>query len=271
MAATVVSLDLQFRDAEHLRSEYHSFANLMNVVHAELQLLERMTGPDAGLRPTIRLCEAATWSFKDRETAVEHGPALSEFRSRVQADIARVQAVPEYEKDAEEARHIIRQVIDNSDLRVQEMLARHEIDRAAEVQTGEAVRTMILAGADDVMQSGLTPDEQSADRFRISVIDEVRMPHGLPETLGRFSAEILRMDRPVAIEVTAAKPATVITVQTEPLEADLIPTQPPSSIDSSTADGTARAFIALISCLAGPGAFIAVDPDGTPLLLVQCG
>ncbi len=264
MGAIVVSLDLQFRDAEHLRSEYHGFANLMNVVHAELQLLERMSGPDAGLRPNIRLCEAATRSFKDRETASEHGSALSEFKSRVQADLARVQAMPAYEQDAEEARHIIREVIDNADLRVQEMLARHRIHRPARVHDGETVRAMILTGAGEAVQDG-----RDGDRFQVSVFDEVQVPHGLPDALGRLGAELLRIGGPVGIDVSTVESATVIAVRTEPLEIELIPTHPPSSIDSSTPDGTARALIALISYLAGPEAEVAVDSGGTPLLLIR--
>ncbi|MCK4516583.1 MAG: hypothetical protein KAU31_15085 [Spirochaetaceae bacterium] len=266
MAAIVVSLDLQFRDAEHLRSEYHSFANLMNVVHAELQLLERMSGPDAGLRPSIRMCEAATWSFKDREIATEHGPALAEFKSRVQADLARVQATPEYEQNAEEARGIIRQVIDDADLRVQETLARHGIHRAAHIHDGETVRTMILTGAKQAMQSGA-----AANRLQVRADDEVRLPHGMAEAVGCLGAELLRISGSVGIDVSAAEPATVIAVRTEPLEIDLIPTLPPSSIDSATPNGTARALIALISYLAGPDGEVSADISGAPLLLVRCG
>jgi len=274
MAAIVVSLDLQFRDAEHLRSEYHSFANLMNVVHAELQLLERMSGPDAGLRPNIRMCEAATWSFKDRETAAEHGPVLVEFKSRVQADLARVQATPEYEQDAEEAREIIREVIDDADLRVQEMLARHGIHRSAQVLDSETVRAMILTGARQAMQSGAT-----ANRLQVCAADEVRLPHGMAEAVGRLGAELLRISGSIGIDVSTAEvtaaddagPATVIAIRTEQLEMDLIPTFPPSSIDSATPNGTARALIALISYVAGPKGKVAVDPNGAPLLLVRCG
>ena len=274
MAAIVVSLDLQFRDAEHLRSEYHSFANLMNVVHAELQLLERMSGPDAGLRPSIRMCEAATWSFKDREIATEHGPALAEFKSRVQADLARVQATPEYEQNAEEARGIIRQVIDDADLRVQETLARHGIHRAAHIHDGETVRTMILTGAKQAMQSGA-----AANRLQVCAADEVRLPYGMAEAVGRLGAELLRISGSIGIDISTADvtaaddagPATVITVRSEPLEMDLIPTLPPSSIDSATPSGTARALIALISYLAGPDGEVSADISGAPLLLVRCG
>ena len=274
MAGIVVTLDLQFRDAEHLRSEYHSFANLMNVVHAELQLLERMSGPNAGLRPSIRMCEAASWSFKDRETAAEHGTALSEFKSMVQADLARVQATLEYEQDAEEAREIIRQVIDDADLRVQEMLARHGIHRTAQELDGETVRAMILTGAKQAMQSGA-----AANRFEVSSADEVRLPHGMAETVGCLGAELLRVSGSAGIDVSAASvtasddagPATVIAVRTEPLEMDLVPTLPPSSIDSATPNGTARALIALISYLAGSEGEVTVDAGGAPLLLVRCG
>lgn len=274
MAVIVVSLDLQFRDAEHLRSEYHSFANLMNVVHAELQLLERMSGPDAGLRPSIRLCEAATWSFKDREAAAEHGTALSEFKSLLQADLARVQATPEYEQDAEEAREIIRQVIDDADLRVQETLARQRIPRTAQLLDSETVRAMILAGAKQAMQS-----RAAADRLQVSADNEVRLPHGMAEAVGRLAAELLRAGGSVGIDVSAASvtasddagSATVIAVRTDPLEVDLIPTLPPSSIDSATPNGTARALVALISYLAGPEGEVTVDAGGAPLLLVRCG
>ncbi|MBU8913439.1 MAG: hypothetical protein KOO61_05400 [Spirochaetales bacterium] len=271
MAAIIVSLDLQFRDAEHLRAEYHSFANLMNVVHAELQLLERMSGPDAGLRPNIRLCEAAAWSFKDPEAAAEHGLALAEFKSRVQADLARVQATPEYEQDAKEARGIIRQVIGDADLRVQETLARHGIHRPTRVCDGNAVRDMILDGAESALHRGHEPDGVATDRLQIDADGEVRMPHGLPEAVGRLAAELLRVSGAVGIDVSAAESATAIAVRTEPLEMDLVPTLPPSSIDSATPSGTARALIALISYLAGPEGEVTVDAGGAPLLLVRCG
>ena len=274
MAAIIVSLDLRFRDPEHLRTEYHGFANLMNVVHAELQLLERMSGPDPGLRPSIRLCEAATWSFKDREAASEHGMALAEFRSRVEADLARVQATPAYEQDAEEAREIIRQVMDDADLRVQEVLARHEIHRPTRVHDGETVRALILGGGQDALQRDTAsnePGRRGTIQLQVDANDGVRMPHGLPEAVGRLGTELLSVGSPVGIDVSVdSASANVIAVSTEPLEIDLVPTQPPSSLDSSTPDETARALIALITYVAGPGAEVAVDPSGKPLLLVHC-
>lgn len=281
MAATTVSLDLQFRDAEHLRSEYHGFANLMNVVHAELQLLERMSGPEAGLRPSIRLCEAAAWSFKNPKVASEHGAALAEFRSRVLADLARVQATPAYEQDAEEAREIIRQVIDDADLRVQEMLARHGIPRATRVYDGETVRAMILGGVEDAPRRGRFPSEpggRATDQLQVSAGDAVRVPYGLPEAVGRLAVQLLSFGGSVSVDVAPAdatvaadaRPAGVIAVGTEPLEIDLIPTHPPSSIDSSTPEATARALVGFISYLAGPEAYVAMDSGGRPLLLVRC-
>ena len=278
MGATTVSLDLGFRDAEHLRSEYHSFANLINVVHAELQLLERMSGPDAGLRPSIRLCEAATWAFKDPDAATEHGPALMEWRSRIQADLARVQVSAAYEQDGEEARDIIRQVMDDADLRVQEMLARHEIPRPARVHDGSTVRSLILAGAEEILQRGPnhdSPRDRITDRLQVETIAEVSIPHGLPQSVGRLAAVLLRIDGlehvdvSVAADPQASHRGAVVTVRTTPLGCDLLPLHPPSSIDLSNPQESARSYIALVSYLAGPGTDVLVDSGGAPLLLVK--
>jgi hypothetical protein len=278
MSATTLSLDLGFRDAEHLRSEYHSFANLINVVHAELQLLERMSGPDAGLRPSIRLCEAATWAFKDKTAAAEHGPALVEWRSRIQADLARVQISAAYEQDGEEARDIIRQVLDDADLRVQEMLARHEIPRPARVQAGATIRSLIHAGADEASRQGSahgSAADITPDRLRVETSTEAPIPHGLAAGIGRLGAVLLRIpgvdsvDVSVVPEPTTSAPGVIITVSTNPLHSDLLPLHPPSSVDPSRPEEATKSLIALVSYLAGPLAEVVVDPAGSPLVLLR--
>ena len=262
MCASTVSLDLEFRDTEHLRYAYHSFANLINVVHAELQLLERMSGPDAGLRPSIRLCETATWAFKNRETAVEHAQALMEWRSRIEDDLARVQVKPAYESDGEEARDLIRQVIDDADLRIQEMLARHEIPRPALPRDGATIRSQIMGGAGD----------QSADRVRVTAT-AAAVPHGLARGVGHLAAALLAIvggSGEVAVDVSAA-PATesaIIRITTGPVLCDLLPPHPPGSIDPSDPERTVQSLIAFVSYLADPSD-VMVDPRGAPLLLIQ--
>ena len=264
MAASVVTPDLSFRNEEHLRSAYHSFANLINVVHAELQLLERMCGPDSNLRPTIRLCEAATWSFKDPDAAAEHGEALTEFRTRVQTDISRVQAIPKYEQDAEEARGLIREVLNDVDLRTQQLLTYHGITRTMTLHDARTVRDMILGGAVE------TVGVDQTDRVEVTIGDSMSMPHGLFNAVGRLAGELLRDSGRVDITAgVATRDPEALVLRADPVAFSVVPTEPPASMDSDEPGGRVLALIALVSYVAGPGLEVAVDPAGSPFLQIR--
>ena len=258
MDGTVVTLDLSFRDAEHLRSEYHSFANLINVVHAELQLLERMCGPDAGLRPTIRLCEAAARAFKDRDSAVEHGTALAGFKDRVRANLSRVRGVPPYEQDAEEARDLINEVLDDADLRIQELLRRHCVERTGIDVDPETSRALIAAGAGDSIHLSVTAK------------DSILSPERLLSDVGRLAAVVSPAGQPVSVSVAAGTTgAPTIELFTGPVSIDPV-TGPPGAVDMTEPAAAARTLVALIYYIAGDASEVTIDLGGSPFLRVFC-
>jgi len=272
MAAVHVSIDLGFRDNEHLRAEFHRFANQINVIHAELQLLERMSGPDAGLRPSIRLCETATRAFKNAETAAGNAQALSEFASRINADLARVQVSPDYEADGREAIEIARSVLDEANLRVQELLARHRIPRQRKLCDPATVRSLVTSGAQDSAPSDAdAPAPVGADWLVVDAESDVALPHGLPEAIGQLATELHRISPDFTVRVSFAPdaPQTTVTVNADAMEPDLIPDTPPSQSDPSDPPTAASVRIALIAYVSGPDAELTADPDGAPLLQIR--
>lgn len=110
----------------------HQYVNLVHVIHAELQLIERMSGKLNAFRESIHLCEAAIRAFGERNTALGFRDDLIEFRSRIVSPVAAFEA-PDADDldiaDIDDARNVLMSLIDAADVRVQEILARHGIDR----------------------------------------------------------------------------------------------------------------------------------------------
>ncbi len=129
-----ISIDLDTSDPAIARFERHSYVNLINVVHAELQLIERMIGAPGALRSAIHLAEAASRAFKEDRVARRHLAELARFAELTEADLheALESAGASAEgADVREAVGILRDVLPDAHLRIQEVIARHRLPRPA--------------------------------------------------------------------------------------------------------------------------------------------
>lgn len=136
------SIRLNEDDPQALRIERHGYVNLINVVHAELQLIERMLDAPGSLRSTIFLAERASRAFKEPAFIDGHEESLCRFRATVNAAVvaARDEHDPKMQNsDVAEAVEILDSVIADAACRVQEVLARHRIRRPIEEHEGLAL------------------------------------------------------------------------------------------------------------------------------------
>ncbi len=130
MPDTPIDIDLSASDPEIARLERHSFVNLINVVHAELQLIERMLGAPGSLRSAIHLAEAASRAFKEARVARRHLGELVRFASLIECDLDETLAEAgdaADDDDLREACSILHDVLPDAHLRVHEVVARHRL------------------------------------------------------------------------------------------------------------------------------------------------
>jgi hypothetical protein len=264
MAARVVSIDLRFRDSNHSRLAYHSFANLINVVHAELQLLARMCDDDAALEPAIHLCEAATWAYRDEAAAQEHALALASFADRIRDGLSHAQPSPQYARDAEEARALVAEVLAEANLHTQESLARHGISRESARYDGESVEALVMAGTSEV--------SAAADCIRVAAGEPISAPCGLLKAVGRLAGGLCPVSAQVSVSISGESPGRcLVRIHTDPLDFDPTPHTPPSHVDYSDPESAATAGIAEVYYIASPGGRVSVDAAGNPFVKVAFG
>ena len=150
MAAERISIDLDTSDPAITRLERHSYVNLINVIHAELQLVERMIDAPGALRSTIHLAEAASRAFKELRAARRHLGELVRFGELVESDLAEALAEAGEKADADDVREaasILLEVLPDANLRVQEVIARHRLPRpAVEYQKDELQQLLASSG-----------------------------------------------------------------------------------------------------------------------------
>ena len=130
MPDTPIQIDLSATDPEISRLERHSFVNLINVIHAELQLVERMVDAPGSLRSAIHLAEAASRAFKESRVARRHLGEFVRFASLIESDLEETLAEAgeaAHEDDVREACSILRTVLPDAHLRVHEVVARHRL------------------------------------------------------------------------------------------------------------------------------------------------
>lgn len=130
MPDTPIHIDLSASDPEITRLERHSFVNLINVIHAELQLIERMLDAPGSLRSAIHLAEAASRAFKEARVARRHLGELVRFAPLIESDLEETLAErgdAANDDDVLEACAILRDVLPDAHLRVHEVVARHRL------------------------------------------------------------------------------------------------------------------------------------------------
>ena len=172
------AVNLDMSDPEAVRSERHGYVNLVNVVHAELQLIERMAELPGSMKSAIRLCETAADAYREERVALRNARDLEVFARLIADDIAAALAETSdlaARSDIGEAVAIIDEVIPDVDLRVQETLAIHQVPRPNEVRTfGSFAQQLAEAG----------PDRLELRTTR--AISEIEIPYRFAETLGRL-------------------------------------------------------------------------------------
>jgi hypothetical protein len=139
-------INLDAMDAASQRLERHSYINLINVVHAELQLIERMIDAPGALRDSIRLAEAASRAFKDRESAEQYAGPFSTFASDIQGTVEQLlsnSGEPGRSADVMEAVEILQSVLADAQCRINEVLTRHEVNRPVEDLSIECLQNEI--------------------------------------------------------------------------------------------------------------------------------
>jgi hypothetical protein len=169
------NIDLHPDDPQLVRLERHSYINLINVVHAELQLIERMIETPGKLRECIRLAEYASRAFKDRAVAVEHVEAFALFGESIERAVFKAvkeSGAPGESDDVREAVGILESVLDDAQCRLHEVIARHGVDRPqTSLSIPEIERGIRKSFDGDVAMPA--PEEVHA------------LPVGLPGSLGR--------------------------------------------------------------------------------------
>jgi len=248
-----VSLDLRFRDAQHLRSESHSFTNLINVIHAELQLLERMCEPETGLKPLIRVCETVVRAFKSESFASGHAGEMSDFPCVVNDILERLRPLNEYRRDASDAIRMIRNVLDDASLRTQEMFARYSIPRPA-----------VEYSYDRLVD--LTAGPWEAD-VRIRANADLVLPARLPEAVRDLAHELVELGAGPVRVAFLGESGGVVAIDSKPPGLRMVPDRIPESFSGSVEDRI-RARLARLFYLVQPDGTVEVNPTGTPIVRV---
>lgn len=148
MPTQPIIVDLDTSDPSLLRLERHSYVNLINVVHAELQLVERMIDAPGSLRSAINLAEAASRAFKELRVTRRHLHELVRFADLIESDLREMLeeagAVGE-EDDVREAAAILLDVLPDAHLRVHEVISRHRVRRPPREYEWETIAALVRA------------------------------------------------------------------------------------------------------------------------------
>lgn len=231
--------------------ERHSFVNLINVVHAELQLIERMAEVPGSLRSAIQLAEAASRAFKEARVARRHIAELARFGDLITADVEdAMRGAGELAEDegVVEARAILNGVLWDAHLRVQEVIARHETPRPVRLYLREE-----LAGQASKRGIAFACDEQ-----------ELALPDGFHRVIeARGEGSVFPITE---LRITGQESLTVDLCGEAPEERIAVMTQNlrPSELQVALERG-GRAFysIALLHYLSLPGKGVTVEHSGT--------
>jgi hypothetical protein len=205
MSIVPFAVNLDMSDEEASRSERHAFVNLVNVVHSELQLIERMLSARGALRGAVRLCETAAEAFRDRRVAHREARDLELFRKLIEQDIENAIAdVPDaaITADVNQARSIIDDVIAETDLRVQEVLTIHGVVRPAELREFDSLARAIRSTA-ELARLEIAPAGTNWS--------EIHAPYRFGETLGSLLGRLEK----------AQEWSEIISVELEPTESGL--------------------------------------------------
>ena len=220
MPTARIAIDLDTSDPSVTRLERHSYVNLINVIHAELQLVERMIDAPGALRSTVHLAEAASRAFKESRAARRHLGELVRFAELVETDLADALADAggkADDDDVREAAAILRDVLPDADLRVQEVLTRHGLTRPPSAYAADELgRRMRATGAEFSLHTQSEP-----------VVLPAGMARAMERVLGASDAPVrivealLRGDEAWRLELRGSGPTSYL----DPLSENLRPSE----------------------------------------------
>lgn len=131
MPPVEISFPVAALTPEQLRAEHHSFLNAVNIVHSELQLLERMIGRRGVFRESITLCERIIAVVRRSANETERA-GLTEVSRPILLELFRVLdaeqfELPDGDLEIAHAVSVILQVIDEVEMRYQAARARQNV------------------------------------------------------------------------------------------------------------------------------------------------
>lgn len=132
MRCVEITIPLQLNEVEERRLAYHSFANVVNVLYAELQLLAEFLKRPGCFSGIMAECKTLLDSYAAPEVFAPEVTTLETLRSRIEYE-TRQQALdaadeqPELQDAVHEVLRHIRDVLRIMDVRVRELLARNGV------------------------------------------------------------------------------------------------------------------------------------------------
>lgn len=243
MSGVDVSLPVAPLSPEQLRADHHGFLNAINVVHSELQLLERMLSERGIFRTEIQLCERAIATVRRSASPEERGSVTEIARPIMGRVVSELNnhpvSDPTTSDDVRHAVRVIGEVIDQVEMRYQHARARMTLRgtyaprSAAEVvaETRDALDMTDafnrLAGfsSNGSDRAGLTVDPPAAHNHVAAVLSQLAW--------GLLRGAILRTaaDSSISAQFTIAEKSSTVTVADhgEPLTLTATKTQEPGS------------------------------------------
>jgi len=128
-----IDVRLELADDQAHRVEFHSFVNIINIISGELQLIEKLLGADAKgiFARSLRDSELLVESFPRPEVARRRAQELGRYRQTVSEELERAKKRAGFQDPALSAElsgifTLLGSVLRIADVRVKELLARHE-------------------------------------------------------------------------------------------------------------------------------------------------
>lgn len=178
-----IDIPLELTNAEEAACAMHSFRNVVNVISMELQFLRRLVKDPDAFRPSLDLCQCLLDAFDDREKALGCVREMEDHKVLLQEDMKNTLAShpvdEEHRRPMEDALANLDGILDVVDVRVREILARHEAPGAWRALPAEDIEAGMRQVFEAIARNArgrygivFAPDEGGPTDYRIEL--EVR-------------------------------------------------------------------------------------------------
>jgi len=154
-----IDVRLELADDQAQRVEFHSFVNIINIISGELQLIERLLGVEAGtlFSRSLRDSELLVESFSRPGLARRRAGQIGRYRRTVSEELERAQKRagfqdPALSRELTEIVGVLENVLRIADVRIKELLARHEAAESWERVPVAAIRAALTDMLDVIAQ-----------------------------------------------------------------------------------------------------------------------